>query len=60
MNNLKRKSSGLEKFVKFFIAFVFILMIVMMIGQGLIVTYFIKNPDSIGSWIGGLLKGIGL
>ena len=58
MKNLKRKSSGLEKFVKFFIGFVFILMILMIVGQGFIVTYFIKNPDSIGSWIGDLLKGL--
>ena len=58
MRNVKRKSSGIEKFAKFFIGFVFILMILMFIGQGFIITYFVKNPDSIGSWVGELLKGL--
>lgn len=56
---MQKQGERLEKFVKGFIAFVFIMIIVSLIAQGIIVTYFIKNPDSIGSWIGELIQGFG-
>ncbi|MFF5993693.1 hypothetical protein AAGS61_02910 [Lysinibacillus sp. KU-BSD001] len=60
MNNfekMRKEGERLEKFVKWFIAFVFVMIILSWIGQGLIAAYFIKNPDAIGGWIGDLLQG---
>lgn len=54
---MRKDGERLEKFVKFFIAFVFVAIILSWVGQGLIAAYLVKNPDVIGNWIGELLKG---
>lgn len=45
--------------MKWFIAFVFVIILIGWMGQGLIITYFIKNPDVVGGWIGKLIDGYG-
>ena len=54
---ISANSSRLEKFVKSFIVFVAIIVIVAFIAQAIIVAYFFYNPDSIGSWVGKLIRG---
>ncbi|MGG2081685.1 hypothetical protein [Lysinibacillus pakistanensis] len=54
---MKKQSEQLEKFVKWFLVFVFIAILIGWIVQVTIGVYFIKNPDSIGSWFGQIFKG---
>lgn len=54
----ERDGRRLEKFVKFFIAFVFVMIILGWIGYGLVAMYIVKNPDAIGGWIGELFNSM--
>ncbi|WP_341323392.1 hypothetical protein NSQ62_07930 [Solibacillus sp. FSL H8-0523] len=55
---VQNRSSRTRKFVKWFITFVGILMIVGVITEVVVIAYFVKNPDLIGSWIGKLIRGL--
>lgn len=54
---MQKQGRRLEKFVKWFIAFVFIMIVISWIGYGVVAMYFINNPDSIGNWFSELIKG---
>lgn len=54
---MKKQGEQLEKFVKWFLVFVFIAIFIGWIVQVTVGVYFIKNPDSIGSWFGQFFNG---
>lgn len=53
---MERDGKRLEKFVKYFIGFVFVMTILSWIGYGVAAVFIIKNPDTIGGWVGELIK----
>lgn len=52
---MQKDGERLEKFVKFFIGFVFIMIILSWIGYAVVAIFILKNPDAIGGWVGELL-----
>lgn len=53
---MKKQGEQLEKFIKWFLVLVFIAILIGWIVQMSVGVYFIKNPDSIGSWFGQFFK----
>ncbi|MER1998818.1 MAG: hypothetical protein ABS882_03515 [Lysinibacillus sp.] len=58
LDKMRKDGERLEKFVKFFIGFVFVMIILGWIGYGVIAMYIVKNPDAIGGWVGELFNSM--
>lgn len=54
---MKKQGEQLEKFVKWFLVVVFIAILISWIVQVTVGIYFIKNPDSLGSWFSQFFDG---
>ncbi len=54
---MKKQGKRLEKFIKLFILFVFIAILIGWAIQIVVGVYFVKNPESIGNWLGQLFNG---
>lgn len=57
LDKMRKDGERLEKLVKLFIGFVFVMIILGWIGYGVVAMFILKNPDTIGSWFGELFKG---
>ena len=58
LDKMRKDGERLEKFVKFFIGFVFVMIILSWIGYGVIAVFILKNPDAIGGWVGELFNSM--
>lgn len=54
---IRKQGIHLERYVRWFVIFVFVAIVFAWIGQMFIAGYFVDNPEILGSWIGDLIHG---